>query len=151
MIFVSVSQFRIYLLWIDTHLVNNLLISVSNLNMKELVGAFNTERDLVGRFSDIVKLQSSRMFCCSSNSYCSSTACLCVRGATMLLYWQHGFSFRLLAAAQKCELNRWYRWQASISILFGNNLFNCCVEKMFVLSSSGYNLIKTEIYLFKLL
>ena len=52
MIFASVTQFHVHLLWVNDH-----LSIVSVLNEKVLVGAFNEEKALVGAFSVILKLQ----------------------------------------------------------------------------------------------
>ena len=46
MIFASVTQFHVHLLWVNDH-----LSIVSVLNEKVLVGAFNEEKALVGAFS----------------------------------------------------------------------------------------------------
>ena len=61
MIFASVTQFHVHLLWVNDH-----LSIVSVLNEKVLVGAFNEEKALVGAFSVILKLQTSRRFVSSS-------------------------------------------------------------------------------------
>ena len=45
----------------------SVLIINSVLNVKNLVGAFNQEKALVGTFSAIIKLQSLRRFVCSSH------------------------------------------------------------------------------------
>ena len=60
--FGSASQFHVYLLWVNAHLVYCLN---SVLDVKVLVVTFNQEKDLVGAFSVIVK--SSRTFIESSN------------------------------------------------------------------------------------
>ena len=54
MIFVSMSQYHVYLLWVGACLVWCLKIV---LNVKALVGAFNQEKDLVGAFSVITNLR----------------------------------------------------------------------------------------------
>ena len=59
MIFLSASQFRVYLQRVNAHLTQCLN---SILNMKALVGAFNQEEALAGVFSVIMK--SSRTFVC---------------------------------------------------------------------------------------
>ena len=56
MIFASVTQFHVHLLWVNDH-----LSIVSVLNEKVLVGAFNKEKALVGAFSVILKLQTSQV------------------------------------------------------------------------------------------
>ena len=64
MIFASVTQFHVHLLWVNDH-----LSIVSVLNEKVLVGAFNKEKALVGAFSVILKLQTSRRFVSSSTGH----------------------------------------------------------------------------------
>ena len=64
MIFASVTQFHVHLLWVNDH-----LSIVSVLNEKVLVGAFNEEKALVGAFSVILKLQTSRRFVSSSTGH----------------------------------------------------------------------------------
>ena len=54
MAFVSVSQFHVYLPWVNTCLAWCLN---SVVNVKALVGAFNQEKALVGAFSVITNLR----------------------------------------------------------------------------------------------
>ena len=55
MTFTLASQFHAYLLWVNICLAYSVLIINSVLNVKDLVGAFNQEKALVGTFSVIVK------------------------------------------------------------------------------------------------